>query len=190
MRNFLVSAGLIALFSFGAHFSNKRPQIEADRKNPPPSNFYMINADLKTYDNQGKWLQNLTAKRFLHDQNTGETILTEPALTLTNNQDEFFWKIKAKQGKLSSNSDETKKLVEFWDSVTATKLNMEGEFTSLSTESLFIHPTRNYLETSSPIFIDNEMGRTSSVGLQAFLNDGNYKFFSTDEIRVSTILLQ
>ena len=150
----------------------------------------MSNANLKTYDNHGKWLQNITAKRFLHDQNTGETFLTEPALTLTNDQEEFFWKIKAKKGKIRSNTNDTKKLVEFWDSVTAAKLNMDGEFTSLSTESLTIHPTRNYLETSSPVFIDNEMGRTSSIGLQAFLNEGNYKFFSTDEVQVSTILLQ
>ena len=161
-----------------------------DRKDASPSNFYMINADLKTYDNQGKWLQNLTAKRFLHIEKTGETILTEPTLTLSNNQDEFFWKIKAKNGKLSSSAGETKKFVEFWDSVTAAKLNMEGEFTSLSTESLVVHPAKNYLETSSSVFIDNEMGRTSCAGLQAFLNDGNYKFFSKDEFRVSTILLQ
>ena len=174
----------------GANFSDKRPPINMDRKDALPSNFYMINADLKTYDNQGKWLQNLTAKSFVHVQKTGETILTEPALTLTNNQDEFFWKIKAKKGKLSSSADKTKKLVEFWDTVTAAKLNMEGEFTSLSTESLVVHPTRNYLETSSSVFIDNQMGRTSSVGLQAFLNDGNYKFFSKDKVRVSTILLQ
>ena len=164
--------------------------MKTDRKNSPPSNFYMSNANLKTYDKQGKWLHNLTARRFLYAQNTGETLLTEPALTLTNNQDEFFWKIKAKKGKISSNTDETTKLVEFWDSVTAAKLNLEGEFTSLSTESLVIYPDRNYLETSSPVFIDNEMGRTTSMGLQAFLNEGNYKFFSTDEVRVSTILLQ
>ena len=150
----------------------------------------MSNANLKTYGFRGKWLQNITAKRFLHVQNTGETFLTEPALTLTNDQEEFFWKIKAKKGKIRSNTNDTKKLVEFWDSVTAAKLNMDGEFTSLSTESLTIHPTRNYLETSSPVFIDNEMGRTSSIGLQAFLNEGNYKFFSTDEVQVSTILLQ
>ena len=89
----------------------------------------------------------------------------------------FSGRLKQKKGKLSSSADETKKFVEFWDSVTAAKLNMEGEFTSLSTESLVVHPTRNYLETSSSVFIDNEMGRTSSAGLQAFLNDGNYKFF-------------
>ena len=40
---------------------------------------------------------------------------------------------------------ENKRFVEFWDSVTAAKLNMEGEFTNLSTESLVIYPTRNYL---------------------------------------------
>ena len=176
------------MVSLGAHFSDKRPQINMDRKDASPSNFYMINADLKTYDNQGKWLQNLTAKSFVHVQKTGETILTEPALTLTNNQDEFFWKIKAKKGKIRSHTDENKRFVEFWDSVTAAKLNMEGEFTNLSTESLVIYPTRNYLETTSPVFIDNEMGRTSSIGLQAFLNDGNFKFFSTSEARVSTIL--
>ena len=148
----------------------------------------MSNANLKTYDKQGRWLQNITAKRFLHKQSTGETFLTEPALTLTNQQEEFFWKIKAKKGKIRSHTDENKRFVEFWDSVTAAKLNMEGEFTNLSTESLIIYPTRNYLETTSQVFIDNEMGRTSSIGLQAFLNDGNFKFFSTSEARVSTIL--
>ena len=150
----------------------------------------MNNANLKTYDNQGKWLQNLTAKQFVHLQSTGETYLTEPALTLANNQEDFSWKIKAKKGRIRSNIKESQELVEFWDSVTAAKLNMEGKFTSLNTERLIVYPSRNYLETSSPVFIDNEIGRTSSVGLQAFLNDGRYKFFSSGETRVSTILLQ
>ena len=74
--------------------------------------------------------------------------------------------------------------------MTAAKLNMEGKFTSLSTERLIVYPKRNYLETSSPVFIDNEIGRTSSVGLQAFLDEGNYKFFSSGRTRVSTVLLQ
>ena len=72
----------------------------------------MSNANLKTYDKQGRWLQNITAKRFLHKQSTGETFLTEPALTLTNQQEEFFWKIKAKKGKIRSHTDENKRFVE------------------------------------------------------------------------------
>jgi LPS export ABC transporter protein LptC len=64
----------------------------------------MSNANLKTYDNQGKWLQNLTAKQFVHLQSTGETYLTEPALTLANSQEDFSWKIKAKKGRTKSNT--------------------------------------------------------------------------------------
>ena len=79
----------------------------------------MSNANLKTYDNQGKWLQNLTAKQFVHLQSTGETYLTEPALTLANSQEDFSWKIKAKKGRIKSNMKEDQELVEFWDSVTA-----------------------------------------------------------------------
>ena len=67
----------------------------------------MSNANLKTYDNQGKWLQNLTAKKFVHLQSTGETYLTEPALTLANSQEDFSWKIKAKKGRIRSNTIET-----------------------------------------------------------------------------------
>ena len=177
------------MISLGAHFSGEGPSI-VDKKEESSSNFYMISANLKTYDNQGKWLQTLTAKRFVHLQSTGETYLTEPALTLASNQQDFSWKIKAKKGRIASNTGEKQEFVEFWDSVTAAKLNMEGEFTSLNTERLLVYPSENYLETSSPVFIDNEIGRTSSVGLQAFLNDGSYKFFSSDRTRVSTILLQ
>ena len=173
----------------GGHFSGESPPI-IDKDKASPSNFYMNNVNLKTYDNQGKWLQSLTAKRFVHLQSTGETYLTEPVLTLANNQEDFSWKIKAKKGRIKSNMREKQELVEFWDSVTAAKLNMEGKFTSLNTERLIVYPSRNYLETSSPVFIDNEIGRTSSVGLQAFLNDGRYKFFSSGVTRVSTILLQ
>ena len=173
----------------GGHFSGESPPI-IDKEKALSSNFYMNNANLKTYDNQGKWLQNLTAKRFVHLQSTGETYLTEPVLTLANNQEDFSWKIKAKKGRIRSTTREKQELVEFWDSVTASKLNMEGKFTSLNTERLIVYPSRNYLETSSPVFIDNEIGRTSSVGLQAFLNDGRYKFFSSGGTRVSTILLQ
>ena len=150
----------------------------------------MNNASLKTYDNQGKWLQNLTAKRFVHLQSTGETYLTEPILTLANNEEDFSWKIKAKKGKIRSRPGEEQELVEFWDSVTAAKLNMKGKFTSLNTERLIVYPNRNYLETSSPVFIDNEIGRTSSVGLQALLNESRYELFSSAGSRVSTIILQ
>ena len=150
----------------------------------------MSNANVKTYDDQGKWSQNLTAKRLVHMQSKGETYLTEPALTLENNQEEFFWKIKAKKGKIKLSGNEKQELVEFWDSVTAAKLNMEGEFTSLNTERLVVYPKNGYLETSSPVFIDNEIGRTSSVGLQALLNESRYELFSSDGSRVSTILLQ
>ena len=177
------------MISLGAHFSGESPSI-VDKKEESSSNFYMSNANLRTYDSQGKWLQTLTAKRFVHLQSTGETYLTEPILTLANNEEDFSWKIKAKKGKLRSKPGEEQELVEFWDSVTAAKLNMKGKFTSLNTERLMVYPSRNYLETSSPVFIDNEIGRTSSVGLQAFLNDGSYKFFSSGRTRVSTILLQ
>jgi len=178
------------LISLGAHFSEQHPTPKLNQKSDSSSNFYMRNAILKTYDKNGAWLQNLTAKNFVHLQNKGETYLTEPALSLANNEEDFFWKIRAKKGKIKSNADGKRELVEFWDTVTATKLNMEGEFTSLNTEKMVVYPARNYLETSSLVFIDNEIGRTSSVGLQAFLNDDSYKFFSSDETRVSTILLQ
>ena len=177
------------MISLGGHFSGESPSI-VDKKKASSSNFYMNNANLKTYDNQGKWLQNLTAKRFVHLQSTGETYLTEPVLTLANKEEDFSWKIKAKKGRIRSSTREKQELVEFWDSVTASKLNMEGKFTSLNTESLIVYPSRNYLETSSQVFVDNEIGRTSSVGLQAFLNDGSYKLFSSGRTRVSTIFLQ
>ena len=150
----------------------------------------MTHVNLKTYDDQGKWLQDITAKQFVHLQSTGETYLKEPILTLASNQEDFSWRIKAKKGKIIPKIDEKQELVEFWDSVTAAKLSMKGKFTNLNTERLIVYPNKNYLETSSPVFIDNEIGRTSSVGLQAFLNDGSYKFFSSGETRVSAILLQ
>ena len=104
------AGGLLALISLGGHFLGESPPNE-DKKKESPSNFYMNNASLKTYDNQGKWLQNLTAKRFVHLQSTGETYLTEPILTLANNEEDFSWKIKAKKGKIRSKPGEEQDLM-------------------------------------------------------------------------------
>ena len=153
------------------------------------SDFYMHNATLNKFNDHGKLAHKLEAKSFSYYPERKQTDLIQPSLNIAGEKINVLWEITAKKGKITSGRNVTQEIVEFWDKVSATTRNNGRKFTNVKTEKMIVYPEKKYIETSSNVYIDNEMGRTSASGMKAFLDSGHYVFYSSDKLRVSTIFL-
>lgn len=158
---------------------------EPSRNDP---DLYMVNADIARFDNTGKIQHKLRASRFTHFPVSDITILKDPNLDLFSDED-GPWNIAARHGRLLPESTHDQQLVELWEHVIAEKETPAGNFTNIQTESLFIFPQADYAETDQKVQIDDDSGRTTAAGMEAWFEAGRFHFYSQADERVNTVLL-
>lgn len=150
---------------------------------------YMLNATITQFDNDGNLQHTIKADRFTHFPLTDMTSLKFPILQLFSGSEKEPWDIKAKNGRLLSQSVYREEVVELWDDVLAVRHTDDGHFVHIQTQSLTVYPGREYAETDQKVTIDNNSGRTSAAGMKAFFQSRKFIFYSTPTERVHTVFL-
>jgi lipopolysaccharide export system protein LptC len=150
---------------------------------------YMLNATITQFDDSGGLQHTINADRFTHFPLTDVTSLKFPNLKLFPDKDNEPWDIKAKNGRLLSQSVYREEVVELWDDVVAVQQKASGRFINIQTQSLTVYPEREYAETDQKVFIDGNSGRTSAAGMKAFFQQGRFIFYSKPTERVNTVFL-
>ncbi|MCB1646600.1 MAG: LPS export ABC transporter periplasmic protein LptC [Pseudomonadales bacterium] len=183
--------GLILLVAWSANWLIIREDAEEEApaigRNDP--DLYMLDATITQFNDEGERQHIILADRLTHYPLTDMTSMIEPRVKLFSENVESPWDIESKNGRLLPESQLRSQIVELWDQVLATRIEENGDFVNIQTESLWVYPGRDYAETNRKVFIDDNSGRTSAAGMQAYLDEGKYIFFSGPEDRVNTILL-
>lgn len=159
------------------------PTRELSREDP---DFFMINASITHFDNAGTVQHKLRASRFTHFPVDDITTLEDPDLDLFS--DNGPWNIASRKGRLFPKSTHEQDLVELWGHVVAARESGDGKFTNIQTDSLFIYPEHDYAETEDKVHIDDNSSRTTAAGMEAWLETGQFRFFSRSRERVNTVL--
>jgi lipopolysaccharide export system protein LptC len=119
------------------------------------------------------------------------TRMTSPELKLLNPQ-EPPWDIASKLGyirtRLSPNGD-AEEVVFLREEVELIQTRADQGVVTLSSESFYIYPDRQYAETDQDVIIDTAVGRTKAAGLKADLETGVIRLSSNSNQRVHTIVL-
>lgn len=190
MTNRIVFFGCLALaFALAIDWVLERSALAP----PPPRNndpdVYMLNASIDQYDDGGQLQHRIQASRFTHFPLTDLTALSAPVISLGNAPGDSPWEIKASEGRMLPPTPYREKVVELWDNVLAARSGDSGRYINLRTESLTVYPDREYARTDSRVHIDNQAGSTRAAGMEAFLNQGKFVFFSDGGDRVTTVFL-
>lgn len=162
-----------------------RTEPEDPSANDP--DLYMLDADITRFDDTGEIQHKLRASRFTHFPVNDITTLEHPNLDLFSD-DDGPWNIAARNGRLLPESTHDDQLVELWDHVIAVKETRTGDFINIQTESLFIFPRKDYAETDQKVYIDDDSGRTTAAGMEAWFGTGRFHFYSQADERVNTVL--
>ena len=183
-----ILVSLILVLVIGTNFlmdeSEKDHEPVPVMKNDP--DFYMLNAVVTQYDNEGKLQHKIKADRFTHFPLTDMTALKQPNIQLFPKSDAVPWDIEAKNGRLLSSSDYREEVVELWGNVVAIRQKGHDEVVTIQTMNLTVYPDREYAETDRKVIIDDNSGRTTAAGMRAFFESGKYFFYSTPTERVHT----
>jgi lipopolysaccharide export system protein LptC len=186
-----ILASLILVFVIGTNFL----MDETDQDNSPAQatrndpDFYMLNAVITQFDENGDLQHTIKADRFTHFPLTDMTALKQPSMKLFPKSASIPWDIEAQNGRLLSSSDYREEVIELWDNVMAIRQKGNGEFITIQTMSLTVYPEKEYAETDRKVTIDDQSGRTTAAGMKAFFESGKYIFYSTPTERVHTIFL-
>ncbi len=184
-----ILASLILILVLGTNFlmdeSNQDNLPDAAMQNDP--DFYMLNATVTQYDEDGKLQHKIKADRFTHFPLTDMTALKQPFIQLFSQSDGIPWDIGAKNGRLLSSSDYREEVIELWGDVLATRENDNNRFITIQTMSLTVYPKKEYAETDQKVIINNNSGRTTAAGMKTFFETGKTIFYSTPTERVQTI---
>ena len=186
-----ILASLILIFVIGTNFlmdeTNKDLLPEPVMQNDP--DFYMLNAVVTQYGDDGKLQHKIRADRFTHFPLTDMTALKQPIMQLIPQSDAIPWNIEAENGRLLSSSNYREEVIELWGDVLAIRRHADAKFITIQTMSLTVYPEKEYAETDRKVTINENSGRTTAAGMKAFFESGKYIFYSTPTERVHTIFL-
>ena len=124
--------------------------------------------------------------------NTEElTRMTNPKLRLLNPH-QPPWDIASNHGyirKRLAPDGHAEEVVYLREEVELVQSHPQNGVITLSADSFYIYPDREYAETDQDVTIDTEVGRTKAAGLKADLATGLIKLSSSTKQRVHTIVL-
>jgi lipopolysaccharide export system protein LptC len=149
---------------------------------------YMSNASLTQFDERGAIRHRIEASKFTHYPATDITTLMMPIITLYKKSGPP-WHIKSQAGRILPGLAEKDRILELWDSVLIERTRSENEFITIRSENLTVLPEQDYAETDQTVIIDDNTGRTVASGMKAYLTPGHFIFYSTEQQRVSTVIL-
>lgn len=185
----IVLSTLILAFALTINWFMTESEEAADFTPGNEPDLYMLNATISQFGSAGELQHRITANRFTHFPLTDLTTMKSPALALGRTQDANPWEITSIEGRILPSSDYREEIVELWSDVLASQSGNGSAFVNLRTNSLTIYPARDFAETDEQVIITNQSGRTTAVGMKAFLNIGKFMLYSTPEHRVTTLFL-
>jgi lipopolysaccharide export system protein LptC len=182
-------SSLIIAFALTINWFMADSEREVDfiPRNEP--DLYMLNATINHFDLEGELQHRIAANRFTHFPLTDVTTLKFPALALGKTGESDPWEITSRDGRILPASDYRKEVVELWRNVLASQSGNGSKLVTIETNSLTLYPGREYAETDEPVLIKNQSGRTTAAAMRAFLDTGEFMFYSTPTDRVTTIFL-
>lgn len=144
---------------------------------------YMVNARIKQFGADGSLRHVIQANRFTHYPVTDVTTLVAPVVDL-HEVGNTPWHLTSKQGRILPAPDaDTGETIELEGEVHAVRA-AQGAPVSINTEALFVHPGDNYVETDRSVVIEDQRGRTTAAGMQAWLDPGRYVLHGQGSQRV------
>lgn len=189
IQRVIVLSILLIIFTLTINWvleDRSEPEVQVQGNEP---DLYMRNATINQYGSGGQLQHRVSAERFTHFPLTNLTTMNTPKLVLGNPNEKSPWKIASELGRILPKSDYREEVLELWDNVVAEQNRSDGRFINIKTDSLTVYPEREYLETDTKVYIDNESGRTTAAGMKADLSEGRFMFFSNQTDRVITIYL-
>ncbi len=164
------------------------PLQDTDDLTRNDADLYMLDATIKQFSDDGKLHHELSAARFTHFPLTDWTTLVSPNIILLSD-DAIPWAITAEHGRMITNSSFREEVVELWGNVLAIKQNPDGSFINIQTQELTVYPERDYAETETKVYIDDNSGRTTAAAMQASFVEGKFAFSSGALERVRTLFI-
>ena len=148
---------------------------------------YMVNARIKQFGADGKLRHVINADRFTHYPKTDVTTLVAPEIDLREVGD-TPWQITSREGRiLPATVPDASERIELAGDVLATRKGAHDPV-SINTDALIVHPDDNYVETDQPVVIEDQRGRTTAAGMQAWLDPGRYVLHGRTNLRVESLL--
>lgn len=135
---------------------------------------YMVNFTTTTMNQQGRPDRRLSAERMAHFPATGIQEFVRPHLSLYQESGEP-WQVSSERGVLSADGDELMLLgeVDIW------RNNPDGTLgIRIETSDVRVLPDTEYAETDDSALITTASGRTSGVGMRAFLKQERVELLS------------
>ena len=185
-RLLIVLAVGVVLAWTALDFERRENDLPAAATDDNAPDTYMVNARIKQFGADGRLRHVINAARFTHYPKTDVTTLVEPEIDLRDVGD-TPWRITSKSGRiLPAPSADAGETIELSGDVLATRTSNAD--VSIATESLFVHPDDNYVETDQPVVIEDPRGRTTAAGMQAWLDPGRYVLHGQAPRRVVSML--
>jgi lipopolysaccharide export system protein LptC len=189
INRLIVLSALIIAFALTISWFLDESDEEMDFTPRNEPDLYMLNATISQFGTDGELQHRITANRFTHFPLTDVTTMKLPALGLRGTRGSDPWEITSSEGRILPSSDYREEVVELWSKVLASQIVNGNQVITIETNSLSVYPARDYAETDEPVFIENQSGRTTAAAMKAFLNTGQFMFYSTPTRRVTTTFL-
>lgn len=177
-KSWLIPAIVCAIaISVVMQLAPRNPLLK-DKSNPQgdshPST-YIVGMRDRTYDKNGTLKHTLHAQRVNYYQNSAESRgdILAPEIEFYS-EGKAPWHLSAERGTVN-NIDQTLKLEQ---DVSAYSDNAEYGKVTILTEDLLIHTERQYAHTPKPVTILSARGKTTAVGLNAALEEGQIELLA------------
>lgn len=168
----------------GLNYSNISDLFD-DSPSVDEPDFYMENASITQFDDEGNKQHIIKAQRFTHFP-SGVTDLIAPDMIFFEQDKQRF--VSAQNGKIlpvsQENPDEQFLL---WGQVQILTNLSEGDPMQVDTEKLTVISAQQFAYTEEPVTIQSTMGTSNAVGMRVFLDQGKVVLGSANNRVYTTI---
>jgi lipopolysaccharide export system protein LptC len=166
-RNLVIGAVLVVLVgSSWWLIEQSRPKAVVTENREHIADYFLEGLSAIQMDVDGIPAQRLTAQRMTHYPDDDSTELTQPRLTMYD-EDKPPWRIKAKTGWVSGDGE----VVLLQGEVSIDRSAVPGvKPIHIDTRDLRVQPRENYVETDADIHIKSDRSRLQAKGMQGWFS--------------------
>ena len=152
----------IGWFSQADSETSKKQQSLADSL----PDFIIRDFNSQQFDDEGKLQYEMEASQLIHYPTNDATELDSPMLKFKSKV-KGSWTVQSERGFVASDGD----IVELKGNVLLTRQATPEDAVTMATETLYLHPDKEFAETTKPVIISSTNTIVEAVGMQADFTD-------------------
>ncbi len=185
-KQYILGFLLLLVMGFsGWYYVQQNTRTANSNQNKTQPDFYVYGMTSSQFDKNGKLINKIVSPELTHYPEKNTFILLAPRIFVQRDEQQQPWNIAADHGKAENGSQ----TITLWNNVHLQQIaGKSNNQTTITTNKLVYFPNKKFAETDQAIKIVQPGMEINSIGMQAYLDQGDVKLLSKAEGQYNPVI--